>query len=89
MFGSPEKIKSEELIEFYCELSDAKSDIYNITRIFNAINKLILLIRGIKKMVIHADSGEILSLFLTSALPVITGLSETGPYFNSPHWTWG
>lgn len=64
MFGSPEKIKSEELIEFYCELSDAKSDIYNITRIYNAINQLILMIRGIKKMVIHADSGEILSLFM-------------------------
>jgi 2-(1,2-epoxy-1,2-dihydrophenyl)acetyl-CoA isomerase len=64
MFGSPEKIKSEELIEFYGELSDAKSDIYNITRIYNAINQLILMIRGIKKMVIYADSGEILSLFM-------------------------
>ena len=64
MFGSPEKIKSQELIEFYGELSDAKSDIYNITRIYNAINQLILMIRGMKKMVIYADSGEILSLFM-------------------------
>jgi len=64
MFGSPEKIKCEELIEFYGELSEAKSDIYHINRIYNAINQLILMIRDIKKMMIHADSGEILSLFL-------------------------
>ncbi len=48
MFGSPEKIKSEKLIEFYGELYDAKSDTYNITRIYNANNKLVLMIRVIK-----------------------------------------
>lgn len=68
MFGSPDKIKSEELIEFYYELAKDKSDKYNITRIYNAINQLILMIRGMKKIVIHADSGEILSLFLNVSL---------------------
>lgn len=68
IFGSPDKIKSKELIKFYYELSKDKSDKYNITRIYNAINQLILTIRGMKKIVVHADSGEILSLFLNVSL---------------------
>lgn len=68
ILGSPEKIRRKELIEFYNELSESKSKINHIARIYNAINQLILLIRNMNKMVIHADSGEVLSLFLNVSL---------------------
>jgi len=68
ILGSPEKIRRKELIEFYNELSESKSKINHIARIYNAINQLILLIRNMNKIVIHADSGEVLSLFLNVSL---------------------
>jgi 2-(1,2-epoxy-1,2-dihydrophenyl)acetyl-CoA isomerase len=68
ILGSPEKIRGKELIEFYGELSGPTSHIYDIARIYNAINQLILIIHGINKMVIHADNGKVLSLFLNISL---------------------
>jgi len=68
ILGSPEKIRGKELIEFYGELSGPTSHIYDIARIYNSINQLILMIHGINKMVIPADNGEALSLFLNISL---------------------
>jgi len=68
ILGSPEKIRGKELIEFYGELSGPTSHIYDIARIYNAINQLILIIHGINKMIIHADNGKVLSLFLNISL---------------------
>ncbi len=68
ILGSPEKIRGKELIEFYGELSGPTSHIYDIARIYNSINQLILMIHGINKMVIPAGNGEVLSLFLNISL---------------------
>ena len=68
ILGSPEKIRGKDLIEFYGELSGPTSHIYDVARIYNAINQLILIIHDINKMVIHADNGEVLSLFLNISL---------------------
>jgi 2-(1,2-epoxy-1,2-dihydrophenyl)acetyl-CoA isomerase len=68
ILGSPEKIGGKELIELYGELSGPTSHIYDIAKIYNAINQFILMIHGINKMVVHADNGEVLSLFLNISL---------------------
>lgn len=66
--GSPEKIKSWEMIKFLGELVDSGEDINQITRVYNAINQLILFLQSINKIVIHADGGYVLSLFLNVSL---------------------
>jgi 2-(1,2-epoxy-1,2-dihydrophenyl)acetyl-CoA isomerase len=68
LMGSPGKIKAREMIEFLCEMADPRTNTYEVTRVFNAINQLILFIRGMDKLVIHADSGQVLSLFLNISL---------------------
>jgi 2-(1,2-epoxy-1,2-dihydrophenyl)acetyl-CoA isomerase len=67
-FGNPEKIKCEEIITFFNELSASAIGIDQISRVYNAINQLVLLIREMDKIVVHADSGEVLSLFLNISL---------------------
>lgn len=66
--GNPEKIKREEIIAFFNELTDSTTGIDQISRIYNAINQLVLLIRGMGKIVVHADSGEVMSFFLNISL---------------------
>jgi len=68
LIGSPEKIKRQAMIEFLGELADSGISVNQIARVYNAINQLILFLRTINKMVIHADSGEVLSLFLNISL---------------------
>jgi enoyl-CoA hydratase/carnithine racemase len=63
-----EKIKCEEIIAFFNELSASSIGVDQISRVYNAINQLVLLIREMDKIVVHADSGEVLSLFLNISL---------------------
>lgn len=65
---NPEKIKGKEMIEFLGELSDPRADSNKIARVYNAINQLVLFVRGLDKFVIHVDSGNVLSLFLNFSL---------------------
>jgi enoyl-CoA hydratase/carnithine racemase len=62
------KVKCEEIITFFNELSASSIGIDKISRVYNAINQLVLLIRQMDKIVVHADSGEVLSLFLNISL---------------------
>ena len=68
LIGSPEKIKRQAMIEFLGELAYSEKSFNQIARIYNAINQLILFLRSLNKIVIHADSGEVLSLFLNLSL---------------------
>lgn len=68
LVGNPEKIKRNEMLAFIEELCRSRENLNRLARIYNAINQLILYIRGMPKMVIHADSGEVLSLFLNLSL---------------------
>lgn len=66
--GNPEKIKRMEIIAFLNELTGSTTGIDQISRIYNAINQLVLLIRGMSKIIVHADSGEVMSFFLNISL---------------------
>jgi 2-(1,2-epoxy-1,2-dihydrophenyl)acetyl-CoA isomerase len=68
LFGSQEKIRRTEAIEFFRDLSQPGVDVKRISRIYNAINQLILMIRQMLKLVVHADSGEVISPFLNVSL---------------------
>ena len=67
-FGSPDKIRRQETVQFFRDLSQPGVDVKRVTRIYNAVNQLILLIQNIQKLVIHADTGEVGSLFMNVSL---------------------
>lgn len=67
-FGSPDKIRRQETIRFFRDLSQPGVDVKRVTRIYNAVNQLILMIQKIQKLVIHADTGEVGSLFMNVSL---------------------
>lgn len=68
IIGNPEKLKRREMFEFLCDMAKPPSSTFKATRVYNAINQLTLFFRCMDKLVIHADSGEVLSLFLNISL---------------------
>jgi 2-(1,2-epoxy-1,2-dihydrophenyl)acetyl-CoA isomerase len=68
IMGNPEKPKRKEMFTFLCDLANSPSCTFEVTRVYNAINQLILFIRSMDKLVIHADSGQVLSMFLNLSL---------------------
>jgi 2-(1,2-epoxy-1,2-dihydrophenyl)acetyl-CoA isomerase len=68
VIGSPDKLKRKSMFDFLCDMANSPSPTFEATRVYNAINQLILFMRSMDKLVIHADSGEVLSLFLNMSL---------------------
>jgi 2-(1,2-epoxy-1,2-dihydrophenyl)acetyl-CoA isomerase len=63
-----EQIGGEAFIDFYRQVSHAESDRRSIQRMCNVFDQLILKIVRLNKPVIHADCGEVISLFLSMGL---------------------
>lgn len=68
IMGNPEKLKRREMFKLLCDIAKSPSSTFEPTRVYNAVNQLILFIRSMDKLVIHADSGDVLSLFLNISL---------------------
>lgn len=68
IMGNPGKLKRREMFDLICNMAQSPSSTFEATRVYNAVNQLILFIRCMDKLVIHADSGEVLSLFLNLSL---------------------
>jgi 2-(1,2-epoxy-1,2-dihydrophenyl)acetyl-CoA isomerase len=66
--GSPDKTGSGEYIDFYRQVVESKIDKNAVHRLFNVIDQLILKLVDMKKIVIHVDSGKVISLFLNISL---------------------
>jgi nucleotide-binding universal stress UspA family protein/enoyl-CoA hydratase/carnithine racemase len=66
--GSDQKTGREEYIQFYNHILNADLDRNAIHKMFNAIDQIILKIVDLDKFVIHADRGQIISLFLNISL---------------------
>ncbi|MBF0226049.1 MAG: enoyl-CoA hydratase/isomerase family protein [Desulfobacterales bacterium] len=82
--GSSKKISCEEYISFYLKL--LKSDhSKEIERLYNAVNQIVLRIAGFNKMVIHADTGNIISLFLNISLACDYRIIGDNTIFKNPN----
>ena len=68
IIGSPDKKGREDYIKFYRKLIDNKRVGIKIARLYNAINQFIIKISELNKIVIHADSGKVISLFMNTSL---------------------
>ena len=68
IMGAPSKSGREEYIEFYYEVLRSKLDRNAVHRMYNIVDQFILRLVDLNKIVLHADSGRIISLFLNVSL---------------------
>lgn len=66
--GSPEKTGSAEYIAFYKRIIDVKVDINHLERLYNAVNQFILKLKRLDKIIVSADSGVVIPLYLNFSL---------------------
>ena len=81
-----EQIGSEEFIDFCRQVCDAEVDRSSIQRMCNAFDQLIPKIIRLNKPVIHADCGEVISLFLSISLACDYRIIATHTIFQKPYF---
>ena len=85
MTGSPVKMGYDEFIEFYRQIIQLEWNQDQVERLYNAINQFILKIAGFNKMVIHADSGNIILLFMNISLAFDYSIIADNAVFQNPN----
>jgi nucleotide-binding universal stress UspA family protein/enoyl-CoA hydratase/carnithine racemase len=83
--GSTQKTGREEYMGFYNQILDAHIDRNAIHKMFNAIDQLILTIVDLDKFVIHADRGQIISLFLNISLACDYRIISDNTVYQNPY----
>ncbi|HDH97782.1 MAG TPA: enoyl-CoA hydratase/isomerase family protein [Deltaproteobacteria bacterium] len=84
IIGSPEKKGCEEYFEFYRKVFELQMDQVAIVRLYNAVNQFILKIMELNKIVVHADSGEVIPLFLNVSLACDYRVVADNTVFKNP-----
>jgi 2-(1,2-epoxy-1,2-dihydrophenyl)acetyl-CoA isomerase len=85
IIGSPNKTGREEYIEFYRLVLESKMESYAINRMYNAVDQFILQIVGFNKMVVHADSGKVISVHMNTALACDYRIVADNTVFQNPY----
>ena len=83
--GSPHKTGREEYISFYRQVMEQKLDPHAINRLYNAVNQFILRLADFNKMIIHADSGKVISLFMNTSLACDYRIVADNTVFQNPY----
>jgi len=65
---APTKMKRKEYIAFYKTMIGPGFDQVPLERMYNAIGQFILKLAALDKVVVHADSGEVILLFMNVGL---------------------
>jgi len=81
-----EQIGREAYIGFCRQVFNAEVDRTSIQRMCNVFDQLILKIVGLNKPVIHADCGEVISLFLSISLACDYRIIATHTTFQKPYF---
>ena len=89
ILNCPEKIGCEEYIDFCRQAINSEVDRKSIHRMCNIFDRLILEIAGLNKLVIHADCGEIIPLFLNISLACDYRIVSTDTTFQKPYFELG
>ncbi len=84
ILGFPYKSGCEEYLEFYRQVFEAKLGQKAINRMYNAVNQLISKIVNLNKVVIHADSGRVISMFLNVSLACDYRIVADNTVFENP-----
>ena len=84
ILGSPGKTGRNEYKEFYTQVIQTILDVSAVYKMFNAVDQLILKIIGMNQIVIHADSGNVLPLFLNISLACDYRVVAQNTLFQNP-----
>lgn len=89
IMNCPEKIGGEEYIDFCRQATRAQADHKTIHRVCNIFDQLIQKIIRLNKLVIHADGGKIIPLFLNISLACDYRIVSTHTTFQKPYFELG
>jgi 2-(1,2-epoxy-1,2-dihydrophenyl)acetyl-CoA isomerase len=64
----PKKSGRQEYVEFFNQVIQAGMDMTAVYKLFHAVDDIILKLKEVNQIVIHADSGNVLPLFLNISL---------------------
>jgi len=85
IMGSPKKIGREEYTNFFCQLLKPGFSQRDIERLCHAVNQLVLKIVDLDKIVIHADSGRVISLYMNVSLACDYRIIGDNSVFQNPY----
>lgn len=84
IIGSPQKRGREECIRFYRQVMERELDRYAINRLYNAVDRFMLKLVNFNKMIVHADSGKVISLFMNTSLACDYRIVADNTVFQNP-----
>jgi len=84
ILGSPRKTGRNEYTEFYTQVIQSILDISAVYKMFNAVDQIILKFVEMNQMVIHADCGNVLPLFLNISLACDYRIVADNTLFQNP-----
>jgi 2-(1,2-epoxy-1,2-dihydrophenyl)acetyl-CoA isomerase len=76
---------SEEYFDFYHQAFTSKTDRYDVHRLHNVFSQIILKIVDLNKIVVHATSGTVISLFLNVSLACDYRIITDNTVFQNPY----
>ena len=85
IIGSPKKIGREEYIKFYRQDFQPGFRQRDFERLYNAVNQFVLKMVHFNKMVIHADSGKVISLYMNLSLACDYRIIGDNSVFQNPY----
>jgi len=84
IINSPQKTGCEEYIEFYRKVYESKLGQYAMQRLYNSVDQFIEKIVSLNKIVIHADSGRVIPLFMNVSLACDYRIVADNTVFQNP-----
>lgn len=84
LMGAPEKRGCDEYFDFYRNVINSELGDSAVQRMYNVINQLVVKIIGLDKIVIHANSGKIISSFLNISLACDYRIISDDAVFQNP-----
>jgi 2-(1,2-epoxy-1,2-dihydrophenyl)acetyl-CoA isomerase len=85
IIGSPKKIGREEYIRFYRQVLQPEFDMRGLARVYNAVNQFVLKMVDFKKIVVHADSGKVISFYMNISLACDYRIIGDNTFFQNPY----
>lgn len=82
---SPCKMVAQEYISFYKKMNNSGYEQVPLERMYNAINQLILKLVDLNKVVIHADSGNVIHLFMNIGFACDYRIVANNTVFQNPN----
>jgi len=79
------KMERTEYINYYKKIIASDIDPQPLERMYNAINQFILQLTDLNKMVIHADSGNVILLFMNISLACDYRIVADNTIFQNPN----